>query len=55
MVDLYSNDFWLKNQESVRRHLANQRGLSFEEAEAQAKRLKEWTKKEMERINKRRY
>lgn len=52
MADLYSNDFWLKNQESVKRHLANQRGLSLEEAKAQAKRLKEWTKKEMERINK---
>lgn len=55
MVDLHSNEFWLKSRESARQHLANQRGCSVEEAVAQAIRLKEWTKKEMEGINKRRY
>ena len=52
MVDLHSNAFWQKSRESARRYLANQRGCSVEEAVAQAIRLKEWTKKEMEKLNK---
>lgn len=55
MADLYSNEFWLKNRKAVQEHLANQRGLSLEQAEAQAVRLKEWTKKEMKRLNKKQY
>lgn len=55
MVDLHSNAFWQKNHQAVKKYLAKQSGCSVEEAVAQAIRLKEWTKEEMERINKRRY
>jgi hypothetical protein len=55
MIDLHSNAFWQKCRESARKYLAKQPGCSVEEAVTQAIRLKEWTKKEMERINKRRY
>lgn len=53
MKDLYTNEFWLKNRKSLQEHLANQSGLSLEEAKAQAICLKEWCKKEIERRNKR--
>ena len=55
MVDIYSNAFWQKSRESAKRHLANQRGCSVEEAVAQAIRLKEWTKNEMEKHSMRKY
>ena len=54
MVDLNSNDSQLKDPKTIEGSSAKQRGLSLEEAEALAVRLKKMTKRCMQLHNKRR-